>query len=171
MKHFLSFRKWWKFKFIFNRVNNFSIEIKFLIRIEVLIIAKTRVTVELNWTRARASNPRVGQGWTHLICSKELVGFEFLFDGLNRTSTFDRANWSNSDSCSTNWIEQIYLFVERSIRISTHTKSSSWKINPRIDHQILLDELNWTNNSVRRIELNKQFCLSPSSGLARVPWS
>jgi hypothetical protein len=138
--------------------------------IETFAMITHRVTVGLSWTRARASNSRVGQDWTYLICPGGLNGFEFLSDELNRTSTFDRAGWSGSSSCPTGWIEQAYLSVERPTRISAHTKSSNWETNPRVDHQILPDELNWTNNSVRRVELNKQSCPSPSSGLARVSW-
>jgi hypothetical protein len=128
------------------------------------------VTVGLGWTRARASNPRVGQGWTHLICPGGLDGFGFLSDGLNRTSTFGRAGWSDSGSCSTGWIGQVSLSVGRSTRISAHTKSSGWEANPRVGHQILPDGLDWTDNSVRRVELDKQSCPSPSPGLARVSW-
>jgi hypothetical protein len=135
------------------------------------VVVFDRVAVGLGWTRARASNPRVGQGWTHLICPGGLDGFGFLSDGLDRTSTFGRADWSGSSSCPTDWIGQAYLSVGRSTRISAHTKSSDWKANPRVDHQILSDELNWTDNSVRRVELDKQFCPSPSSELARVSWS
>jgi hypothetical protein len=132
---------------------------------------EARVAVELGWTRARAFSPRFGQDWMHFFCSGGLNELEILFDELNRCISSVRASWTNSDSCSTNWMKQTYLFVEHSIRISTPTKSSSWKINSRIDHQILFDELNWTNNSVRRINLSDQICSSPSSELARMLWS
>jgi hypothetical protein len=47
-----------------------------------------RVTVGLGWTRARASNPRFGQGWAHTFCSRGLDGFGFLSDELDRVHPF-----------------------------------------------------------------------------------
>jgi hypothetical protein len=134
------------------------------------ICRKTRVAVGLSWTRARASNPRFGQGWTYPSRPSGSDGLGFLSGRVGRVEVFVRASYSSSDFCSTNWIGQTYLFVEHSIRISAHTKCSDWVINLRIDHRILFDELNWTSNSVRRIDLSDQSCSSPSSELARVSW-
>jgi hypothetical protein len=118
-----------------------------------------KVTVGLGWTRARASNPRVGQGWTHLICPRGLDGFGFLFDGLNRMIPSVRANWTDSGSCSTCWIGRAYLFVGHSTRILTHKKSRiEWSILELNDQscstgwaeqEILSDELTWVVNLVR----------------------
>jgi hypothetical protein len=130
-----------------------------------------RVVVGLDWTRARAFNSRFGQDWTYSSRPSESNELRFLSERIERVEVFVRANYSSSDFCSTNWIEQTYLFVEHSIRISIHTKCSNWMINSKIDHRILFDELSWTSNPVRRIDLNDQPCSSPSSGLARVSWS
>jgi hypothetical protein len=137
---------------------------------EKYITATSRVVVELSWTRARAFNPRFGQSWTYPSRSSGSDGMGFLSGRVTRARTFVRRMKSNRHTCSTNWIEQAYLSVESSIRISAHTKSSNWEINPRIDHRILFDGLNWTSNPVRRIDLSDQPCPSPSPGLARVSW-
>jgi hypothetical protein len=89
-------------------------------------LVKCRVIVELGWTRARASNPRVGQGWTYPSRPSGSDGLGFLSERVERVEVFVWANYSSSHFCSTNWIEQTYLSVEHSIRISTHTKISNW---------------------------------------------
>jgi hypothetical protein len=132
-----------------------------------------RVAVGLSWTRARAFNPRFGQGWTYPSRPSGSDGLEFLsgrVGRVGRVGVFVRAGYSGSDFCPTGWIGQAYLFVEHSTRISAHTKCSDWVINPRIDHRILFDGLDWTSNPVRRIDLGGQSCSSPSPGLARVSW-
>ncbi len=131
----------------------------------------TRVIVELSWTRARAFNSRFEQDWTYSSRPSESNELEFLSERIERIEIFVRTNYSSSNFCSTNWIEQTYLFVEHSIRISNHTKISSWIINCRIERSILFYELSWTSNFVRRIDLSDQSCSSPSSELARMFWS
>jgi hypothetical protein len=130
-----------------------------------------RVTVGLGWTRARASNPRVGQGWTYPSRPSGSDGLGFLSERVGRIGVFVRAGYSGSDFCPTNWIGQAYLFVGHSIRISAHTKISSWALKPWVEQSILSDGLSWTSNFVRRIDLGIKFCSSPSSELARVSWS
>jgi hypothetical protein len=134
------------------------------------IIIKARVTVELDWTRARASNPRFGQGWTYPSRPSGSDGLRFLSGRVGRVEIFVRAGYSSSDFCPTDWIEQTYLSVGHPIRISVHTKCSDWVANPRVGHRILFDGLSWTSNPVRRVGLGGQPCPSPSPGLARVSW-
>jgi hypothetical protein len=75
-----------------------------------------------------------------------------------------RAGRTGSSSCPTGWIghsrvtdgfesRQAYLSVGRLIRISTHTKISSWAANPilGLDGQFCFDGLGWTSKSVRRV--------------------
>jgi hypothetical protein len=131
----------------------------------------TRVAVGLGWTRARAFNPRVGQGWTYPSRPSGSDGLRCLSERVGRVGVFVRAGYSDSDFCPTDWIGQAYLFVVHSIRISAHTKISDWALKPWVGQSILPDELSWTSNFVRRVGLGIKFCSSPSSGLARVSWS
>jgi hypothetical protein len=114
------------------------------------------------------------------FCSSELLELELLFNEMNRTNIFVRANYSSSNFCPTNWIEKTYLFVEHSTRISIYTKISSWASNRELNSRfcskswakqaILFDELNWISNYVRQIDLSIKFCSSSSFELVRVFW-
>jgi hypothetical protein len=129
-----------------------------------------RVAVELGWTRARASNPRFGQGWTYPSRPSGSDGLGFLSGRVGRVGNFVRAGYSGSDFCPTGWIGQAYLSVGHSTRISAHTKCSGWVANPRIGHRILSDGLGWTSNPVRWVGLGGQPCPSSSPELARMSW-
>ncbi len=121
------------------------------------------MTVGLGWTRARASNPRFGQGWTQCLSPTGWTGQALLAERVDRVRVFVRRIESNTAFRSTNWIEQAYLFVEHSTRISAHTKISGWAANPKVEPRILFDGLDWTDNSVRRIDLDDHTLFEPES--------
>jgi hypothetical protein len=136
----------------------------FFFRRSSLFFFISRVAVGLGWTRARAFNPRVGQGWAHPFCPGGLDGFGFLSGRIDRVRVLVRRDGSDTVEWSTGWIGQAYFFVGRPIRISAHTKSSGREANPRVGYQILFDGLNWTDNSVRRVGL-----VSAASGWIALP--
>jgi hypothetical protein len=134
------------------------------------LFIRRRITVELSWTRARAFNSRFEQNWTYLSRPSESNELGFLSERVERIEVFVRASYSSSNFCSTNWIEQTYLFVEHSTRISAHTKISSWALKSWVEQSSLPDEQSWASNFVRRIGLIIKFCSSPSTELAWVFW-
>jgi hypothetical protein len=119
-----------------------------------------KVNVELNWIRARMFYSRFEQNWTYSSRSSESNELRFLFERITRARIFVLRVESNMRFCLTSWIEQTYLFVEHSTRVLIHTKISSWAFKSWIEQSFLFDELNWTSNSVRRIDLNDQVCSS-----------
>jgi hypothetical protein len=124
-----------------------------------------RVTVGLGWTRARASNPRFGQGWTQCLSPTGWTGQALLAERVGRVRVFVRRVESDTAFRSTGWIGQTYLSVGHPTRISAHIKISGWVTNPRVGPRILSDGLNWTDNSVRRIGLGGQTLSEPE------PWA
>ncbi len=130
-----------------------KIDVKFSIAFHSETNDQSRVIVGLGWTRARASNPRFGQGWTQCLSPTGWTGQALLAERIDRIRVFVRRVGSNTAFRPTNWIGQAYLFVEHSTRISAHTKISDWAANSRVGPRILSDELDWTDNSVRRIDL------------------
>jgi hypothetical protein len=59
----------------------------------------TRVAVGLGWTRARASNPRFGQGWVHPFCPGGLDGLGVLSERVGRVRVLVRRVGSDRHTC------------------------------------------------------------------------
>ncbi len=130
-----------------------------------------RVAVGLSWTRARASNPRFEQGWVHSFCPKELNELEILFERIKRVRVLVRRIKSNRHTCSSNWIEQEFLFA-RTFN-SSLLYESIFELSAQLTNRtIVLRFSNWvrTLSSVRRVDLSDQILFNPSPELARMSW-
>jgi hypothetical protein len=125
-----------------------------------IIFFATRMIVELSWTRARAFNPRVEQGWTHLICSTNWIGQALLIERIDRIRVLVQRVELNRHTCLSSTQSEFRLIQKSRIEWSTL----------ELNNQICFYALSWTSNSVRRIDLSDQSCSSSSSELARMSW-
>jgi hypothetical protein len=110
---FLLLRSSMKLRGFRNQIINMSIEqamvlcqIAKAIKWGILIL---RVTVGLNWTRARASNPRFGQGWTQCLSPTGWTGQALLTERVERVRVVVRRVESDTASCPMGWIGQGFL--------------------------------------------------------------
>jgi hypothetical protein len=127
----------------------------------------SRVAVGLGWTRARASNPRVGQGWAHSFCPEELNGFGFLFKRIDRIRVLVRLIESNKHTCSSS-TQSEFRFIQKSrvewsiLGLNGQICSTGWA------EQAILSELElWASSDVLTLGLSSGFCSSNWVGLKK----
>ncbi len=137
----------------------------FVLHREIAYMFMNRVTVGLGSTRARASIPRVGQGWTGSGCrSTGWIGHSVSSDGMNWTQRFV---WR---------IEFTEIFVRTNVKPEKITYKNSrvecsfWGFE--LSQSILFDELAWMaescpSPSVLALGLGFGFC---SSGRVGSDW-
>ncbi len=122
-----------------------------------------RMTVGLNWTRARAFNPRFEQNWVHFFCSrelnelgscsKELIEFEFLFDELYRTRIFVRSNIQF----------ETVVWVEIRIECSTHELSDRLRCRVESEHANSFELELWISSRALILELSYEILFVEST--------
>jgi hypothetical protein len=126
-----------------------------------------RVAVGLGWTRARASNPKVGQDWAHSFCSRGLDGFGFLFERIDRIRILVRRIESNRHTCSSGTQSESRLIqksrVEWSIlRLNDQVCFTNWA-----EQAILSEPELWVSSGVLILRLGFGFCSSSWIGLKK----
>jgi hypothetical protein len=126
-----------------------------------------RVTVGLDWTRARASNPRIGQDWTHSFYSKELNEFGFLFERIDRIRILVRRVESNRHTCSSSIQSESRLIQKSRVEWSTlglndQVCSTNWA-----EQAILSEPESWASSGVLTLGLGFGFCPSDWVGLKK----
>jgi hypothetical protein len=126
-----------------------------------------RVTVGLGWTRARASNPRFGQGWTYLFCSSGLVGFGCLFERIDRIRVLVRRIESDRHTCSSNTQSEFRLIQKSRIEwsilgLNDQICSTNWA-----EQAILSEPEPWASSDVLTLGLGFGFCSSDWVGLKK----
>jgi hypothetical protein len=127
----------------------------------------TKVIVELGWTQARASNPRVGQGWAHPFCPEGLNEFGFLFEKIDQIRTLVRRIESNRHTCSSNAQSEFRLIQKSWVEWSTlgldnQICSTSWA-----EQAILSKPEPWASSGVLALGLVFGFCSSGWVGLKK----
>ncbi len=125
------------------------------------------MAVGLNWTRARASNPRVGQGWAHSFCPGGLDGFGFLSERIDRIRVLVRRIESNRHTCSSSTQPESRLIqksrVEWSILgFNDQVCSTNWA-----EQAILSEPEFWASSGVLILGLDFGFCSSGWVGLKK----
>jgi hypothetical protein len=131
------------------------------------LIFEHRVAVGLGWTRARASNPRIGQGWTHSFCSRELNGFEFLFERIDRVRILVRRIELNRHTCSSSTQFKSRLIQKSRIEwsilgLNDQVCSTDWA-----EQAILSEPESWASLGVLILGLGFEFCSSNWVGLKK----
>jgi hypothetical protein len=89
----------------------------------------SRMTVELSWTRARASNPRFGQGWTQCLSSTDWTGQALLAERVDRIRIFVRRVESNKNFCSLERSTRACCMIETRVECSTHELSDHFEVS------------------------------------------
>ncbi len=82
-----------------------------------------RVIVGLSWTRARAFNPRFGQGWTQCLSPTGWTGQALLTERIDRVRVLVRRIESDTDLCS----------LERWTSDCCISRNSNWVFSSRIE--------------------------------------
>jgi hypothetical protein len=118
-----------------------------------------RVVVGLNWTRARAFNPRFGQGWTYSSRPSGSNELRFLFERSNelrfllgritRARTFVRRIESNRHTCSSNTQLEFRLIQKSRVELSNRGLNSQFCSTGWAEQAILFDGLTWVSSFVR----------------------
>jgi hypothetical protein len=126
-----------------------------------------RVIVGLGWTRARAFNPRIGQGWAHSFCPRGLNGFGFLSERIDRIRVLVRRIGSDRHTCSSNTQPESRLIqksrVEWSILgLDGQVCSTDWA-----EQAILFEPESWASSGVLILGLGFGFCPSGWVGLKK----
>jgi hypothetical protein len=107
--------------------------------IQLSVPPLSRVAVGLGWTRARASNPRFGQGWMHPFCPRGLDGLGFLSGRVGRVRVLVRRVESDTD----------FYPLGRPTRDCCMSRNSDWVFNPRIERSFEISGWVRTCRSVR----------------------
>ncbi len=144
-----------------------SIRFNFVVESNQFRIVTNRVTVELNWTRARMSNPRFGQDWTYPSRPSGSNGLGFLSGRITRARTFVRRIESNRHSCSSNAQSEFRLIqkarIEKSILgLIIKFCSTDWT-----EQAILSESELWASSGVLILGLGFGFCSSDWVGLKK----
>ncbi len=128
---------------------------------------RNRMTVELGWTRARAFNPRFGQGWTYPSRPSGSDGLEFLSGRITRARTFVRRIESNRHTCSSNAQPEFRLIQEA--RVERPTLGLTIKFCPTgwTEQAILFEPELWASSGVLILRLGFEFCSSGWIGLKK----
>ncbi len=118
------------------------------------------MVVGLNWTRARAFNPRVGQGGTHSFCPGGLDGFGFLSGRIGRVRVLVRRVESDRSICSSN-AQPEFRPIQKA-RVGRPTLGLAIKFCPTgwTKQAILSEPESWTSSGVLTLGLGFGFCSS-----------
>jgi hypothetical protein len=125
------------------------------------------VAVGLSWTRARASNPRVGQGWAHPFCPRGLDGFGFLSGRVGRVRVLVRRVGSDRHTCPSG-TQPVSRLIQKS-RIGWPTLGLDGQVCPTgwAEQAILSEPEPWASSGVLTLGLGFGFCPSGWVGLKK----
>jgi hypothetical protein len=126
-----------------------------------------RVTVGLGWTRARAFNPRFGQGWTQCLSPTDWTGQALLAERVDRVRVLVRRIESNRHFCSSS-IQPEFRLIQKS-RVEWPTLGLNGQICPTgwAEQAILSEPEPWASSGVLALGLGFGFCPSGWIGLKK----
>jgi hypothetical protein len=126
-----------------------------------------RVTVGLGWTRARAFNPRFGQGWTYPSRPSGSNGLGFLSGRVTRARTFVRRIGSDRHTCSSSAQSEFRLIQKARIERSTLGLIIKFCSTNWTEQAILSEPESWASSGVLILGLGFEFCSSGWVGLKK----